>query len=119
MDVSGWVELPTDRIARLKKELLAINIAEMQHILNFLQKERDDLLIAVSFTHSFFTMDVAHFKEFKNWLQAEGIIEMDSMIAEAISSIQVSSLPEAGPLGCEDQEQPVRRLTGPSPPEEE
>lgn len=120
MDVSGsHIELPEDRITRMKKELLEINIAELQHLINHIQKERDDLLVAVSFTHSFFTMDVPHFKEFKTWLQAEGIIDMDAVVLDAISSIPKVVEAADGPQGAspeEEEQVESRRLTGPPPP---
>ena len=117
VDVSGNVELPEDRVSRLKKELLAINVAELQHLINFLQKERNDVLIAISFTHSYFTMDVPHFKDFKAWLQAENIIDLDAMVLEAVSSIQSSVVEVVGPQGSECQSSdPAAGHNGPAPP---
>lgn len=103
-DVSGWIEIPGDRVARLKRELLELNIAEVQHLINHLQKERDDVLVAVSFTHSFFTMDIPHFKEFKSWLQSEGVLDMNEVIAESIKSIQYASAEDDTLQHVEDQE---------------
>lgn len=120
MDVSGFIELPEDRVARIKKELLELNIAEIQHVINFLQKERDDVLIAVSFTHSFFTMDVPHFKDFKSWLQAENIIDLDEMVLEAFNSIQSSVKEATGPQGSDGPSvDPAAGHNGPAPPAED
>jgi hypothetical protein len=117
MDVSGSVELPEDRITRLKKELLELNIAELQHLINFLQKERNDVLIAISFTHSYFTMDVPHFKDFKSWLQAENVIDLDSMVLEAVNSIQSSVVEVVGPQSDDcHSASPVAGHNGPAPP---
>ncbi len=118
-DASGWVESPDDRVARIKKELLTLNIAELQHIINYLQKERDDILIAISFTHNFFVMDPTNFRGFKNWLQAEGVIEMDELVAEAISQMKPLSVPADGPQGDESRSaDPAAGHNGPAPPVE-
>jgi hypothetical protein len=90
MDLSGATDLPATPVLpettvdRLKRELLDLHVAELQHILNHIQKRRDDLLLIVSFVNNYFDMSPENFRLFKEWIQAEGIIDMDAMIREVL-----------------------------------
>jgi len=81
MDVSGC-----DKVTALKQQMMDLNIAECQHILTHLQHHRDDLLICFSLPYSWFDMDVAHFKVFKEWLLANQAIDLEGLIKEVFAA---------------------------------
>jgi hypothetical protein len=69
----------------LKDTCMKLNGAELQHLLNYLKKERDDLLMFISFTKEYFVMDEKDFKEFKNFvLFGENNIDITEMLKEVI-----------------------------------
>jgi hypothetical protein len=72
----------------LKDKLLKIKTTDLQHILNFLVKERDDLLILFAMSKEIFTMDTPHFKEFKNWIHDNRVIHLPSILKEAVQQIE-------------------------------
>jgi len=105
MDVSGTpAPLPETQVDRLKRELVEIHVAELQHILNHIQKRRDDVLLIVSFVHNYFDMNPENFRLFKEWLQAEGLIDMDAAIRDvlqqATANLSEQSAQCDGPQGC-------------------
>ena len=64
---------------------MKLSIAELQHLLNYLKKERDDILMFISFTKEYFVMDEEHFKDFKNFvLFGEDNIDITEMLKEVI-----------------------------------
>ena len=81
MDVSGC-----DKVTALKKQMMDLNIAECQHILNYLQHNRDDLLICFSLPYAWFNMDVAHFRVFKEWLFAHNAIDLEELIRDVFAA---------------------------------
>jgi hypothetical protein len=88
----------------LKDKLLSIKTTDLQHILNFLVKERDDLLILFCLTKEIFTMDAPHFKEFKNWIHDNRVIHLPSVLKEAVQVLEDSIKEQAAE--AEEQEAP-------------
>lgn len=66
----------------LKKSVMALNQAEMQHLMNFIQKNRDDVLFVFGMTKQALKMDEAHLRDFKEWLMGSGL--MDAMVAAVL-----------------------------------
>ena len=73
----------------LKKSCMELSQAELQHLLFHLQKNRDDLLILMTFTKEFFTMDATNFKDFKNWLLYNEQINMGDVLASVLTQLKV------------------------------
>jgi hypothetical protein len=90
MDASGVVL--SDRITELKKELLEINIAELQHILNHLQHKRDDLLICYTMPYNWFNMDILHFRLFKEWLLENNVIDLEELVKEVMNDPAIETI---------------------------
>ena len=84
MDVSGTVW--RDRVTELKNELMEINMVELQHILNHLQHKRDDLLICYTLPYNWFTMDIPHFRLFKEWLLDNNVFDLEELVKEVMKS---------------------------------
>jgi hypothetical protein len=82
MDVSGAFDEVTD----LKRRMMALNIAECQHILNHLQHHRDDLMICFSLPYNWFNMDKPHFILFKEWLLENNVIDIEGLIHEVFDA---------------------------------
>jgi len=81
MDLSGC-----DKVTTLKHQMMDLNIAECQHILNHLQHNRDDLLICYSLPYNWFNMDLAHFRVFKEWLLAHNVIDLEAIIKDIFAA---------------------------------
>lgn len=77
-------------VDELKEKLMQVKTTDLQHILNFLVKERDDLLILFCLTKEIFTMDAPHFKEFKNWIHDNRVIHLPSVLKEAVEVLEQS-----------------------------
>ena len=88
MDVSGVVL--SDKVTELKKQLMEINIAELQHILNYLQHKRDDLMICYTMPYNWFNMDIPHFRLFKEWLLENNVIDLEELVKEVMDSSETN-----------------------------
>lgn len=72
----------------LKAKCMALNTAELQHLMNYLQKERDDLLMFISFTKEYFTMSEKDFKAFKEFvLYGDQGISFTDILGETINQL--------------------------------
>jgi hypothetical protein len=81
MDLSGC-----DKVTALKHQMMDLNIAECQHILNHLQHNRDDLLVCFTLPYNWFNMDVAHFKVFKEWLVSNKVIDLEEIVKDVFAA---------------------------------
>jgi hypothetical protein len=81
MDLSGC-----DKVTALKHQMMDLNIAECQHILNHLQHNRDDLLLCYTLPYNWFNMDVAHFKVFKEWLVSNKVIDLEEIVRDVFAA---------------------------------
>lgn len=69
----------------LKQKVMELSIAELQHLFFHCQKNRDDVLMFISFTKEFFKMDGDNFKEFKNLvLYGDCKVELSELLKQAI-----------------------------------
>jgi hypothetical protein len=90
MDASGVVW--SDHVTELKDKLMKLNIAELQHILNYLQHKRDDLLIVYTLPYNWFVMDIAHFRLFKEWLLSNNVFDLEELVKDVMKSPDIELL---------------------------
>lgn len=91
-----------DEVTDLKERLMKLNIAECQHVLNYLQYNRDDLLICYSLPYPYFQMDIPNFKAFKTWLLSSGALNLEDLLCEVFQNSQeaiteIKKIPELLP----------------------
>ena len=80
--------MDTTEMKALKERLMALPQAELQHLLFHLQKHRDDLLILMTFTKEFFTMDNAAFRDFKNWLLYNEAFSVSDVLSSVFATLK-------------------------------
>jgi hypothetical protein len=67
---------------QLKQTVMALNQAEIQHLMTYIQQNRNDVLFVFGMTKQALLMDEAHLKEFKAWLTDNGFL--DEMVAAVL-----------------------------------
>jgi hypothetical protein len=76
------------KVDQIKEWMDELNTAELEHVIRHTVKTRDDALIYYVFTKEAFTMDNKHFKDFKDWLLFNNVIDLPSMLKEAVSRLE-------------------------------
>jgi hypothetical protein len=76
------------KVDQMKEWLLEINTAELEHVIRHAVKSRADTLIYFVFTKEVFTMDDKHFVAFKDWLLFNNVIDLPSMLKEAVGRLE-------------------------------